>query len=69
MKRSGQLGIASVGFLGTVFVGGPVAFAGLWLSAILGALAASNGSKWWLLIPAAIITVCVLLFVLAVHSY
>ena len=40
--------------LAGVLVSGPIAFASLWLSALLGGLAAKNGSKWWLVVPAVV---------------
>lgn len=64
-----RLGIASIVLLGTILIGGPVAFAGIWLSAVLRALAASRGSKWWLVVPGFIVVSVLCMFVLAVYSY
>ncbi len=55
MMRSRQLGIVSAVLLGSVFVPPfsnwrePVSFASVGISAVLGLLAARQGSKWWLL--------------------
>ncbi|MGA8086009.1 MAG: hypothetical protein WCA10_01805 [Terracidiphilus sp.] len=61
MKRSTIAGIASAVLLACVFVPpyrewrAPISFACAVLSFVLGALAATSGRKWWLVIPASII--------------
>ncbi len=69
MARSTKLGIASICLLGTMLLGGPIGFAGGWLSALLGMLAASNGSKWWLVIPASITVMVSLGLIVASYAY
>ena len=44
--------------------GEPVGMACIWFSALFGALAAREGSKWWLVIPVSIVVCVVLGFVL-----
>ena len=61
MKRSTKAGIASVVLFASIFVPpyrewrAPITFACAVLSCILGALAASCGRKWWLVVPASIV--------------
>ena len=61
MKRSTKAGIASVVLFASIFVPpyrewrAPITFACAVLSCVLGALAASSGRKWWLVIPASIV--------------
>lgn len=69
MTRSGKLGVASICLLGTMLVGGPVAFAGAWISAVLGALAAQNGSKSWLVIPGMTVVSTAFMLMIAFRSY
>jgi hypothetical protein len=57
MQRSNMLGTASVVLLGTALVGGRIALAAVWSSAVLGIYAAKSGSKWWLLLPVSIYVV------------
>ena len=61
MKRSTKAGIASVLLFASTLVPpyrewrAPISFACVVLSCILGALAATSGRKWWLVIPASIV--------------
>ena len=69
MTRSVKLGVACICFLGTVPIGGPVAFAGAWISVVLGGLAAQNGSKWWLVIPGVTVASVAFMLLVAFRSY
>ncbi len=61
MKRSTKAGIASVVLLLVVLIPPyrewrtPINLACAVLSCVLGALAATSGRKWWLVIPASIV--------------
>ena len=61
MKRSTKAGIASAVLFASILVPpyrewrAPISFACAILSCVLGALAATSGRKWWLVIPASII--------------
>ena len=61
MKRSTKAGIASAVLFASIFVPpyrewrAPISLACAVLSCILGALAATSGRKWWLVIPASIV--------------
>ncbi len=61
MKRSTKAGIASAVLFASIFVPpyrewrAPISFACAVLSCVLGALAATSGRKWWLVIPASIV--------------
>ena len=61
MKRSTKAGIASAVLFASIFVPpyrewrAPISFASAVLSCVLGALAATSGRKWWLVIPASIV--------------
>jgi hypothetical protein len=61
VNRSTKAGIASVVLLASIFIPPyrewrvPVSVASAVLACILGALAASSGRKWWLVIPASIV--------------
>ncbi len=61
MKRSTKAGIASAVLFACIFVPpyrewrAPISFACAVLSCVLGALAATSGRKWWLVIPASIV--------------
>ncbi len=61
MKRSTKAGIASAVLFASIFVPpyrewrAPISFACAMLSCVLGALAATSGRKWWLVIPASIV--------------
>ena len=61
MKRSTKAGIASAVLFASILVPpyrewrAPISFACAVLSCILGALAATSGRKWWLVIPASIV--------------
>jgi hypothetical protein len=75
MTRSGKLGIASAVLLGSVFVPPfsnwrqPISFASVGISAVLGLLAAQQGSKWWLVIPCVIVVGFAVGLYLGVHSF
>ena len=76
MRRSTKLGIASALLLGSTLVPapyfdlrGPISFASVWLSCVLGLLAAQQGSKWWLVIPGAIIAGGSAIFYFASTAY
>ncbi len=75
MTRSGKLGMAGIVLLGNVFVPPfqnwrePISFASVGLSAVLGLLAAQQGSKWWLVIPCVIVAGCAAGIYLAAHSF
>ena len=76
MTKSTKLGIASAVLLFSVFLPPPAAWhdvvnaVAIIVSAVLGALAARQGSKWWLLIPCAIVSAVVvgLIFMMAFHA-
>ena len=61
MQRSTKAGIASAVLFASIFVPpyrewrAPISFACAVLSCVLGALAATSGRKWWLVIPASIV--------------
>jgi len=61
VKRSTKAGIASAVLFASILVPpyrewrAPISFACAILSCVLGALAATSGRKWWLVIPASII--------------
>ena len=61
MKRSAKAGIASVVLLLVILIPPysewrtPINLACAVLSCVLGALAATSGRKWWLVIPASIV--------------
>jgi hypothetical protein len=61
VKRSTKAGIASAALLLSIFIPpyrewrAPISFACAVLSCVLGALAATSGKKWWLVIPASIV--------------
>jgi hypothetical protein len=61
VKRSTKAGIASAVLFASILVPpyrewrAPISFACAVLSCILGALAATSGRKWWLVIPASIV--------------
>jgi hypothetical protein len=61
VKRSTKAGIASAVLFASIFVPpyrewrAPISFACAVLSCVLGALAATSGRKWWLVIPASIV--------------
>jgi hypothetical protein len=75
MTRSRKLGIVSTVLLGSVFVPPfanwrePVSFASVGVSAMLGLLAAQQGSKWWLVIPCVIVTGFAVGLYLTAHSF
>jgi hypothetical protein len=75
MTRSGNLGIASAVLLGSIFVPPfsdwrqPISFASVGISAVLGLLAAQQGSKWWLVIPCVIAVGVAVGLYLGVHSF
>jgi hypothetical protein len=75
MTRSGKLGIISAVLLGSAFVPPfaswrqPISFASVGLSAVLGLLAAQQGSKWWLVIPCVIVVGFAMGLYLAAHSF
>src|SRR5712691_7695708 len=75
MTRSRKLGIASAVLLGSIFLPPfanwrqPISFASVGVSAVLGLLAAKQGSKWWLLIPCVIVAGLAVGLYLAVHSF
>jgi hypothetical protein len=75
MTRSIELGVASVLLLGSVFMPpfwswrGPISFASVWVSCVLGLLAAQQGSKWWLVIPGTIIAWAVIGLYIGLHTY
>ncbi len=61
MKRSTKVGIVSAALLVSILVPPyrewrtPINLACALLSCVLGALAATSGRKWWLVIPASIV--------------
>jgi hypothetical protein len=61
VKRSTKAGIASAVLFASILVPpyrewrAPISFACAVLSCVLGALAATSGRKWWLVIPASIV--------------
>lgn len=61
MQRSTKAGIASAVLFASIFVPpyrewrAPISFACAVLSCVLGALAATSGRKWWLVIPVSIV--------------
>jgi hypothetical protein len=67
--------MAGIVLLGSVFVPPfqnwrePISFASVGLSAVLGLLAAQQGSKWWLVIPCVIVAGCAAGIYLAAHSF
>jgi hypothetical protein len=75
MTRSGKLGIASAVLLGSIFVPPypnwrePISFVSVGVSAVLGLLAAKQGSKWWLVIPCVIMVGFAAGLYLAAHSF
>ena len=66
MTKSTKLGIASAVLLFSIFLPpsadwrGPINIVVVIASAVLGGLAARQGSKWWLLIPCAIVSALVI---------
>jgi len=75
MTRSRKLGIVSAVLLGSIFIPPfsnwrqPISFASVGLSAGLGLLAAQQGSKWWLVIPCAIVVGLAFGLYLGFHSF
>ena len=75
MTRSRKLGIVSAVLLGSIFIPPssnwrqPISFASVGVSAVLGLLAARQGSKWWLVIPCAIVVGFAVGLYLGVHSF
>jgi len=75
MTRSGKLGIVSAVLLGTIFIPPfsnwrePISFGSVGISAVLGLLAAQQGSKWWLVIPCVIVVGFAVVLYLGVHSF
>ncbi|HMG85308.1 MAG TPA: hypothetical protein VK574_06170 [Terracidiphilus sp.] len=74
MKRSTKAGIASAVLFASIFVPpypewrAPITFASAVLSCVLGALAATSGKKWWLIIPASIVGGFVLDLYLVIYA-
>lgn len=74
MKRSTKAGIASAVLFASIFVPpyrewrAPISFACAVLSCVLGALAATSGRKWWLVIPASIVAGFVLDLYLVMYA-
>ena len=66
MTKSNKLGIASAVLAFSIFLPpsadwrGPINIVVVIAAAILGAMAARQGSKWWLLIPCAIVSALVI---------
>jgi hypothetical protein len=75
VTRSAKLGITSLLLLGSIFVPPfaewrqPISFASAVLSCVFGALAALQGSKWWLAIPITIAVAFAVILYLAAHSF
>jgi hypothetical protein len=75
MTVSAKLGIASILLVGSIFVRpfanwrGPIDVACAVISAVLGLLASQRGSKWWLVIPGAILAGFGICLYVAFHSY
>ena len=73
MTRSAKLGIASTLLLGSAFVPPypnwrePISLASIWVSAVLGLLAAHQGNKWWLAIPCMIVAGFVIIVCLTAY--
>jgi hypothetical protein len=74
VKRSTKAGIASAVLFASIFVPpyrewrAPISFACAVLSCVLGALAATSGRKWWLVIPASIVAGFVLDLYLVMYA-
>jgi hypothetical protein len=74
VKRSTKAGIASAVLFASTLVPpyrewrAPISFVCVVLSCILGALAASSGRKWWLVIPASIVAGFVLDLYLVIYA-
>ena len=74
MKRSTKTGIASAVLFSSIFIPpyrewrAPISIACIVLSCILGALAATRGKKWWLVIPASIVAGCALDLYLVIYA-
>ena len=74
MNRSTKAGIASLILFVSIFVPpyrewrAPISFACAVLACILGALAATSGRKWWLVIPASIVVGFVLDLYLVIYA-
>jgi hypothetical protein len=75
MKRSDKLGTVSVVLLGSIFVPPfadwrqPISFVSAGVAAVLGLIAAQQGSKWWLVIPPVIVVGFAVGLYLAAHSF
>jgi hypothetical protein len=74
VKRSTKAGIASAVLFASILIPpyrewrAPISLACAVLSCILGALAASSGRKWWLVIPASIVAACALDLYLVIYA-
>ena len=74
MKRSTKVGIISAALFASIFVPpyrewrAPINIACVVLSCVLGALAATSGRKWWLVIPASIVAGSVLDLYLVMYA-
>ena len=61
MNRATKAGIASLVFVAIIFIPpyrewrAPISLACAVLACVLGALAATGGRKWWLMVPASIV--------------
>lgn len=75
MKRSTKAGIASAVLFASILVPpyrewrAPISFACAILSCVLGALAATSGRKWWLVIPASIVGAIALDLYLVMNAF
>ena len=75
MTRSAKLGITSVVLLLIALLtlfpswGDPIAFASVGLSLLFALLAAQQGSRWWLTVPALIVAGISILWWNAAHTY
>jgi uncharacterized membrane protein YccC len=73
MMRSTKLGLVSLLLVG-IFVPltilpEPIGFSCCVIACVLASLAARDGSRWWLAVPAVIACVTVLGLYVAIHSY
>jgi len=74
VKRSTKAGIASAVLFASILMPpyrewrAPISLACAVLSCILGALAATSGRKWWLVIPGSIVAACALDLYLVIYA-
>jgi uncharacterized membrane protein len=68
MARSTKLGIASVLLILGCALPSPLGVVSAAISCVLGLLAAQQGSKWWLVVPATIITLFAFIVYIGFHT-